>query len=77
MTVVPCERDAIVRAQIERFVEALKTEARLLGDHGLPRRRRISTGRRAQRSESTRRRTIIRRDGVQPRASRMTPIRRA
>lgn len=35
MTVIPCERDAAVRAQIERFVEVLKTQAHLLGDHGL------------------------------------------
>jgi len=35
MTVIPCERDAIVRAQIERFVETLKTEAHRLGTHGL------------------------------------------
>ena len=35
MTVIPCERDATVRAQIERFVETLKTEAHLLGSHGL------------------------------------------
>ena len=34
MTVIPCERDAIVRAQIERFVEMLKTEAHILGNHG-------------------------------------------
>jgi hypothetical protein len=35
MTVIPCERDAVVRVQIERFVETLKTEAHLLGNHGL------------------------------------------
>ncbi len=35
MSVIPCERDAIVRARIERFVETLKTEAHLLGAHGL------------------------------------------
>ncbi|WP_421931087.1 hypothetical protein [Phenylobacterium sp.] len=35
MTVIPCERDSILRAQIERFVETLKTEAHRLGDHGL------------------------------------------
>lgn len=35
MTVIPCERDALVRAQIEKFVEVLKTQAHQLGDHGL------------------------------------------
>jgi len=35
MTTIPCERDATVREQIERFVEALKTQAHRLGDHGL------------------------------------------
>lgn len=35
MTTIPCERDALVRAQIERFAEVLKTQAHLLGDHGL------------------------------------------
>lgn len=35
MTVIPCERDAKIRAQIERFAEVLKTQAHLLGDHGL------------------------------------------
>lgn len=35
MTVIPCERNAAVRAQIERFVEVLKTQAHQLGDHGL------------------------------------------
>jgi hypothetical protein len=35
VTVFPCKRDAIVRAQIERFVETLKTQAHQMGDHGL------------------------------------------
>lgn len=122
MTVIPCERDAIVRAQIERFVETLKTVAHLLGNHGLtekefhespilrgaievmrgeysaklgPKREfvqhvlnHLEDGglpqevnfvdfELAQRGGGTRRRTIIRRDGIQQRASRMTPIRRA
>lgn len=35
MTTIPCERDALVRAQIERFAEVLKTQAHLLGAHGM------------------------------------------
>jgi hypothetical protein len=37
MTVIACERDAIVRAQIERFVQTLKTKAHRfrLGDQNL------------------------------------------
>ena len=35
MTVIPCERDAGCRAEIERFAEVLKTQAHRLGDHGL------------------------------------------
>jgi hypothetical protein len=35
MSVIPCERDDRLRAQIARFAEALKTEAHRLGDHGL------------------------------------------
>jgi len=35
MSVIPCEQNSDLRAQIERFAEALKTEAHLLGDHGL------------------------------------------
>jgi len=35
MSVIPCERDDRLRADIARFAEALKTEAHRLGDHGL------------------------------------------
>ena len=35
MGVIPCERNTELRRQIERFSEALKTEAHTLGDHGL------------------------------------------
>ena len=35
MSVIPCEQNKGLRAQIERFAEVLKTEAHTLGDHGL------------------------------------------
>lgn len=35
MSVIPCERDEQMRAEIERFAEVLKTQAHQLGDHGL------------------------------------------
>lgn len=35
MTIIPCEQDKELRAAIERFAEALKTQAHKLGDHGL------------------------------------------
>lgn len=35
MSVIPCEQNRSLRAQIERFAEVLKTDAHLLGDHGL------------------------------------------
>ena len=35
MTVIPCEQDPRLRAEIERFAEVLKTQAHSLGDHGL------------------------------------------
>lgn len=35
MTVIPCEQDASLRNQIEKFAEVLKMQAHLLGDHGL------------------------------------------
>lgn len=35
MSVIPCEQDAGLRRQIERFAEVLKTQAHKLGDHGL------------------------------------------
>ena len=35
MSVIPCEQNKGLRAQIERFSEVLKTEAHTLGDHGL------------------------------------------
>ncbi len=35
MSVIPCEQDSRLRAQIDRFADALKTQAHQLGDHGL------------------------------------------
>ena len=35
MSVIPCEQNASLRDQIEKFAEVLKTEAHQLGDHGL------------------------------------------
>lgn len=35
MSVIPCEQNAGLRDQIEKFAEVLKTHAHLLGDHGL------------------------------------------
>lgn len=35
MSVIPCEQDPRLRAEIDRFAEALKTQSHLLGDHGL------------------------------------------
>jgi len=33
--IIPCQQNATLRERIERFAETLKTEAHLLGDHGL------------------------------------------
>lgn len=35
MTIIPCEQNAELRKRIEAFTETLKTQAHLLGDHGL------------------------------------------
>lgn len=35
MSVIPCEQNASLRDQIEAFAETLKTQAHLLGNHGL------------------------------------------
>lgn len=35
MSVIPCEQNVGLRGQIEQFAEVLKTQAHLLGDHGL------------------------------------------
>lgn len=35
MSIIPCEQDVRLRAEIDRFADALKTQAHLLGDHGL------------------------------------------
>jgi hypothetical protein len=35
VSVIPCSRDARLKAQIERFAEVLKTQAHQLGEHGL------------------------------------------
>ncbi|SEQ43824.1 hypothetical protein SAMN05216548_104273 [Faunimonas pinastri] len=35
MSVIPCEQNAGLRDQIEKFAEVLKTQAHLLGKHGL------------------------------------------
>jgi hypothetical protein len=34
VTVIPCEQDPRLRAEIEGFAEVLKTQAHKLGDHG-------------------------------------------
>jgi hypothetical protein len=34
MSVIPCEQDAGLRDQIDKFAEVLKTQGHLLGDHG-------------------------------------------
>src|ERR1700749_3805 len=35
MTVIPCERNANLRREIQNFAETLKTESHTLGEHGL------------------------------------------
>jgi hypothetical protein len=35
VSVIPCEQDSRLRAQIDQFADALKTQAHQLGDHGL------------------------------------------
>ncbi|TXH51552.1 MAG: hypothetical protein E6Q97_18145, partial [Desulfurellales bacterium] len=35
MTIIPCQQNIALRDQIEKFSETLKTEAHLLGNHGL------------------------------------------
>jgi hypothetical protein len=35
LSVIPCEQNAELKAKIEEFAEVLKTEAHLLGNHGL------------------------------------------
>lgn len=35
MSVIPCEQDPRLHAQIDQFADALKTQAHQLGDHGL------------------------------------------
>ena len=35
MTIIPCKQNAELRERIEAFTETLKTQAHLLGDHGL------------------------------------------
>lgn len=35
MTVIPCEQDPRLRAEIDRFAEVLKTQSHTLGEHGL------------------------------------------
>ncbi|WP_417585037.1 hypothetical protein [Pelagibacterium sp.] len=44
MSVIPCEQNAELRDQIERFAEVLKTEAHKLGDHGLDEREFYNSG---------------------------------
>lgn len=44
MSVIPCEQNKGLREQIERFSEALKTEAHRLGDHGLDEREFYNSG---------------------------------
>lgn len=35
MSIIPCWQDAVLRRLIEEYAESLKTEAHLIGDHGL------------------------------------------
>ncbi len=35
MTIIPCKKNPALKEQIEEFADVLKTEAHLLGDHGL------------------------------------------
>lgn len=35
MKVIPCERNASLKQQVEAFAEVLRTDAHTLGDHGL------------------------------------------
>lgn len=44
MTIVPCERNTALRDQIEAFAEVLKTQAHLLGAHGLSEREFYDSG---------------------------------
>lgn len=44
MTVVPCEKNRALRDQIEAYAEALKSQAHLLGDHGLSEREFYDSG---------------------------------
>lgn len=44
MSVIPCEQNKGLRAQIERFSEALKTQAHTIGDHGLDEREFYNSG---------------------------------
>lgn len=44
MSVIPCEQNAGLRDQIEKFAEVLKTKAHLLGDHGLDEREFYNSG---------------------------------
>ncbi len=81
MSVIPCERDDRLRAEIARFAEALKTEAHRLDDHGLSEadfyRSPIFRGAIEQvRGAETMRRTVIHRNDRLEQTSEMTPIRR-
>ncbi|WP_329953481.1 hypothetical protein [Stenotrophomonas sepilia] len=44
MSIIPCEQNKGLRDQIERFAEVLKTEAHMLGDHGLDEREFYNSG---------------------------------
>ena len=35
MTVIPCEKDAVLKRLIEEFAETLQVEAHKLGSHGM------------------------------------------
>jgi hypothetical protein len=44
MTIVPCEKNTVLRDKIEAFAEVLKTQAHLLGAHGLSEREFYDSG---------------------------------
>jgi hypothetical protein len=75
MTVIPCEPNDRLRAEIGQFAEALKTEAHALGAHGLDEKAIYESSFLCGAVEK-RRRTTIRRGGVVVNASDMTANRR-
>ena len=71
---IPSQNEPVAQAQALDAVELLTAFHTAFG--GRPQEVNFVNFELAQRGGGTRRRTIIRRDGVQQRSSRMTPIRR-